>query len=110
VSERRVVCLCAEWCGVCREYRAVFERLAEAHPDVEFRWIDVEDEADTLGDIDVETFPTVLIADGRHVRFFGPVLPNVDAVAGLLRALGDDAPPLAVVADVAALVRRLREE
>ena len=39
-----VVCLCAGWCGVCREYRAVFDALAAAHPQVRFDWVDVEDE------------------------------------------------------------------
>ena len=26
------VCLCAGWCGTCRDYRALFDALAQAHP------------------------------------------------------------------------------
>jgi thiol-disulfide isomerase/thioredoxin len=82
-----VICLCADWCSTCRDYRAVFEQAAAAHPALAFRWLDIEDEADTLGDVDVETFPTLLIGDARAVRFAGPVLPQAGHLARLLRSL-----------------------
>jgi len=50
-------------------------------------WVDVEDEEDVVGDLDVETFPTVLVAGGARVRFFGPVLPQVPVLARLLDSL-----------------------
>ena len=83
------LCLCAEWCGTCREYREAFEALAASLPEVRFRWLDIEDEADALGDIDVETFPTLVIGgrDGA-VRFAGPVLPQPGQIARLLQSLG----------------------
>ena len=72
-----IVCLCADWCGTCREYAQVFEALQQALPAHRYRWIDIEDEADALGDIDVETFPTLLVAHGGRVLFAGPVLPRL---------------------------------
>lgn len=60
------VCLCAAWCGTCGIYRPLFNELARAHPDVRFEWVDIEDESDLAGDLDVETFPTLLIADGQR--------------------------------------------
>lgn len=78
--------LCAQWCGACREWRPVFEALAAQHPGLRFRWVDIEDEAPTLGDVDVETFPTVLIARGATPLFFGPVLPQPGALARLVQA------------------------
>lgn len=84
-----IVCLCADWCGTCREYAQVFEALQQALPAHRYRWIDIEDEADALGDIDVETFPTLVIGgrDGA-VRFAGPVLPQPGQIARLLQSLG----------------------
>jgi thioredoxin 1 len=67
------VCLCANWCGTCRDYRPLFDDLARAHPQVRFVWVDIEDDADLAGDLDVETFPTLLIADGTTARFLGPL-------------------------------------
>ena len=72
-----IVCLCADWCGTCREYAQVFEALQQALPAHRYRWIDIEDEADALGDIDIETYPTLLVAHGGRVLFAGPVLPRL---------------------------------
>ena len=82
-----VVCLCAQWCGTCRDYRALFDRLAHEHPSARFVWIDIEDEADVAGGLDVETFPTLLIADGQTARFLGPLLPQAAVLARLLESL-----------------------
>lgn len=83
----RVICLCAQWCGVCREWRDSFIEAAHAHPAIHFVWIDVEDEAHAMGDIDIETFPTLLIAQGAKPRFFGPVQPSLAQVNRLLASL-----------------------
>jgi thioredoxin 1 len=82
-----VVCLCAEWCGACREYRPLFEQVARAHPQFRFAWVDVEDHADLADDFDVETFPTMLIANGDGTRFLGPLLPHAETLSRLLTAL-----------------------
>jgi thioredoxin 1 len=104
-ADRLVACLCAEWCGVCREVRPLFDRLAQDHPALRFEWIDIEDEAELMGDVDVETFPTLLIADGGEPKFFGPVLPRAEAFSAALRSVSAGA--RVADADVAALARRL---
>lgn len=72
-----VACLCAAWCGTCAGYRATFEELASRHPDKYFLWVDIEDHADVVGDLDVENFPTLLIQRHEHVAFFGTMLPDI---------------------------------
>jgi len=71
-----VACLCAQWCGTCATYRATFEELAARHPDTNFVWIDIEDQADVVGDLDIDNFPTLLIQREDNVAFFGTVLPD----------------------------------
>jgi thioredoxin-like negative regulator of GroEL len=71
-----VACLCAAWCGTCGSYRTAFESLALKHPDMVFLWVDVEDHADVVGDLDVDNFPTLLIQRRETVAFFGPMLPD----------------------------------
>ena len=71
-----VACLCAAWCGTCGAYRAAFEQLASRHPDKHFVWIDIEDQAEVVGDLDVDNFPTLLIQRHDVVAFFGTVLPD----------------------------------
>ncbi|WP_211441572.1 thioredoxin family protein [Collimonas humicola] len=68
-----VACLCAAWCGSCREYFANFTALAQRHPQVQFAWIDIEDQAELVGDLDIDNFPTLLIQRGDIVTFLAPV-------------------------------------
>jgi thioredoxin 1 len=73
-----VACLCAAWCRTCDEYRPTFTTAARAHPDIRFAWIDIEDHGDALGPLalDIDDFPTVLIAHGGALQFLGPLLPH----------------------------------
>ena len=81
-------CLCAQWCRTCDGYREVFDQVLRALGDlsVQGTWVDVEDHADALGAIDVENFPTLLIARGDEVLFFGPITPHAQTLQRLLHA------------------------
>jgi thioredoxin-like negative regulator of GroEL len=85
-----VACLCAAWCRTCDAYAAVFEQamatLREQHPGLQAHWIDIEDEADLLGDLDIETFPTVVVLIGGQLRFAGPLTPQPETLQRVLRA------------------------
>ena len=81
-----VACLCAAWCGTCGGYRTAFDSVAERHPDKVFVWIDIEDNADLLGDLDVENFPTVLVQHEDIVAFFGTMLPELKLLDRLVLA------------------------
>jgi hypothetical protein len=108
-----VACLCAQWCRTCDGYRTVFEETVSGLRDagVEGMWVDVEDQADALGAVDVENFPTLLIARGDAVIFFGPVTPHASTLARLLGAALDDQlgpGPVTIDASVLELPERLR--
>ena len=83
-SEFCVICLCAEWCTACREYKEVFDRLAMQFPDVRFLWCDIEEEAESLGDLDIENFPTILVRRSEWLLFFGTMLPQSSPLQRLL--------------------------
>ncbi|RYF82574.1 MAG: thioredoxin [Comamonadaceae bacterium] len=106
-AELQVICLCAEWCGTCRDYRALFAQVAHEHPGLAFAWVDVEDHADLADDFDVETFPTLLVASAQGLHFLGPMLPHAQTLSRLLTALPAAAP---AAPEVAALLRAVRED
>jgi thiol-disulfide isomerase/thioredoxin len=83
-----VVCLCAAWCGSCRDYRETFARLAREHADTRFAWVDIEDQSDALApfDLDIEDFPTLLIARGDELRFLGVLTPHAATLKRTLLA------------------------
>ena len=105
-----VACLCAEWCGSCRDYRRLFGALSATFgAAADFVWVDIEDHAGVLGEIEVDDFPTLLIAAGGEVRFFGPVMPHLQTAERLLRSALHLALPAVGGATVAALAARVRE-
>lgn len=89
-----VLCLCAEWCGTCREYQPLFNQLAADMPQARFIWVDVEAHDDLLQDLDIENFPTLLIADAQQqARFAGTVLPHLETLQRMCKAaLAGDLP------------------
>lgn len=107
-TETMVICLCADWCGTCRDYRTVLADEAPRHAGTAFAWVDVEDDDELLGDLDIETFPTLLVTVKGQPRFFGPVLPGEETLRRLLRALDEPGrPPVQVDAEVASLAAHL---
>jgi thiol-disulfide isomerase/thioredoxin len=85
-----VACLCAGWCVACQAYVATFAQVAQAHPDVRFAWIDIEDHSDTLGDeaLDIENFPTLLVMRGQAQQplFLGTVMPHAGTLERMVQA------------------------
>ena len=83
-----VACLCAEWCGTCREYRTVFERAVEGqrHAGVRGLWIDVEDESDLVGAVDADIFPPLLMVRGGEVAVLRTIPPQASSLPCLFRA------------------------
>lgn len=84
-----VVCLCAQWCGSCRDYGSRFEQVSLKFPHAHFLWLDVEDEADLVDPVEVENFPTLLISMGDEPVFFGPLMPHAETLERLLQSLTD---------------------
>lgn len=85
--EYLVACLCAEWCDTCVAYRPGFLALAERFPRAEFRWVDIEDDAEAVEDIDVENFPTILVRRGEQTLFHGVMPPHHEHLQRLLEKL-----------------------
>ena len=114
-----VACLCAQWCRTCDAYRDTLAATRDAmrlgHPAgaARFVWVDIEDESELVGDLDIEDFPTLLLARGDAILFFGPILPHAQTIDRLLRgAVAGELPPLspdALAADVRALPGLLRD-
>ena len=87
-AAKGVLCLCAQWCGVCREFRVAFEAAQARFPDLLFEFVDVEDEA-ALDELDIETFPTLVMGTADSIVFAGPILPQAGTLERHLRLLTD---------------------
>lgn len=106
-----VACLCAAWCDTCRDYQVALKRLAEHHAAEAFVWVDIEDDSDWVGDLDIENFPTLLISRDGDPHFFGTVLPHIEQLAMLVASVkANDAALRAPEEDLQQLAARIRAE
>ena len=105
-----VAALCAQWCGTCRDYLPLFERQRERFAGhARFAWVDVEDHDEVMGPLDVENFPTLMIARGDEVVFYGTVTPHEQTLARLVQSALDGSLKPVGDPEVAGLPQRVRQ-
>ena len=77
----------AEWCGTCRAYAPVFERVSEEFPDVVFAKVDTEVEQALAGSFGIRSIPTTIaFKEGIGVFMQPGALPE-DALRDLIGKL-----------------------
>ncbi len=78
----------AEWCGPCKAYGPVYERVSEDFPDVVFGKIDTEAEPQLAQAFNVRSIPTTIaFKEGIGVFIQPGALPE-DALRDLVTKLG----------------------
>jgi len=84
-----IIDLWAEWCGPCRAYAPVFERVSEEFTDVVFAKVDTEVEQALAGSFGIRSIPTTIaFKDGIGVFMQPGALPE-DALRDLITKLKD---------------------
>ena len=79
----------AEWCGPCRAYAPVFERVSEEFTDVVFAKVDTEVEQALAGSFGIRSIPTTIaFKDGIGVFMQPGALPE-DALRDRITKLKD---------------------
>ncbi len=77
----------AEWCGPCKAYGPVYERVSEEFPDVVFGKIDTEDQQGLAGMFGIRSIPTTIaFKEGIGVFMQPGALPE-DALRDLVAKL-----------------------
>jgi thioredoxin 1 len=67
----------AAWCGPCRAFAPVYERVSEKHPDITFGKVDTEAEQALAAKFDIRSIPTIMaIRDGVIVFAQPGALPE----------------------------------
>ena len=62
----------AAWCAPCRAFAPVFEKAAEANPDVVFGKVDTEAEPALAGGFGISSIPTLMIIRDHVVLYAQP--------------------------------------
>ncbi|MDG3009560.1 thioredoxin [Rhodococcus sp. D2-41] len=83
----------ASWCGPCRMFAPVYDRAAEANPDIVFGKVDTEAEQSLAAAAQISSIPTLMAFREGILVFSQPgALPaaSLDEVIGAVRALDMD--------------------
>ena len=62
----------AGWCGPCRMFAPVFQRVSERHPDAVFGKVDTEAEPELAGGFGISSIPTLMIIRDKVVLYAQP--------------------------------------
>ena len=95
----------AEWCGPCKAFAPVYERVAEANPDITFAKIDTDREQELAAAFNIRSIPTLMIFRDGIPLFAQPgALPQqaVEELVQKVRALDMDEVRKAVTQEQAA--------
>ena len=67
-----VVDFWAEWCGPCKAFGPVFEKVSEDYPDVVFAKVNTELEQEIAGTFQIRSIPTLMIFRENIIVFSQP--------------------------------------
>ena len=62
----------APWCGPCRGFASLFERVAEANPDVVFAKVNTDDEQEIAAHFQIRSIPTLMVFRDQIIVFAQP--------------------------------------
>jgi thioredoxin 1 len=62
----------AAWCGPCRMFGPVFEKVSERHPDAVFGKVDTEAEPEVAAAFNIASIPTLMIIRDGIVLYAQP--------------------------------------
>jgi thioredoxin 1 len=62
----------APWCGPCRGFAPVFEKVAEANPDVVFAKVNTDEEQEIAAHFQIRSIPTLMVFRDQIIVFSQP--------------------------------------
>ena len=74
----------ASWCGPCRAFAPVYERVSERHPDITFGKIDTEAQRELASAFQISSIPTLMILRDGVLLFSQPGMLPPKAVEDLI--------------------------
>jgi thioredoxin 1 len=81
----------APWCGPCRGFAPVFEKVAEKHPDVVFAKVNTDEEQEIAAHFQIRSIPTLMVFRDQVIVFSQPgALPQGACEQVVERAKGLD--------------------
>jgi len=62
----------APWCGPCRGFAPVFEKVSEQHPDVVFAKVNTDEQQEIAAHFQIRSIPTLMVFRDQIIVFSQP--------------------------------------
>src|SRR5690348_2835428 len=62
----------APWCGPCRGFAPVYEKAAQAHPDIVFAKVNTDEQEALAGAFGIRSIPTLMVFREKVILFQQP--------------------------------------
>lgn len=75
----------APWCGPCKQFGPIFEKVAEEYPDILFGKINTEEEQGLAGYFQIQSIPTVIVLREKIGIFQQPGMLPEEGLKDIIR-------------------------
>ena len=75
----------APWCGPCRSFAPVFEKVAADNPDVTFGKVNTDEETELAGAFEIQSIPTLMVFRDRVLLYSQPGALGTAALEDIVR-------------------------
>ncbi|WP_432834740.1 thioredoxin [Dactylosporangium sp. CA-092794] len=79
----------ASWCGPCRMFAPIYERVSEANPDITFGKVDTEAEQMLAAEFNIRSIPTLMIVRDGVALYSEPGALPQEALESLIQQARD---------------------
>ena len=79
----------AGWCGPCRAFAPVYEKVSESHPNIVFGKVDTEAEQALAGALGIRSIPTLMVFRDNVLLFNQPGMLPEPVLAEVIQKVRD---------------------
>ncbi|WP_456450912.1 thioredoxin [Hydrogenimonas sp.] len=84
-AEIAIIDFWAPWCGPCKQFGPIFEKVAGNHPDILFGKVNTEEEQQIAQYFQIQSIPTVMVIREGIVLFQQPGMLPEESLEDLIK-------------------------
>ena len=79
----------ASWCGPCMAFKPIFEKAAEAHPEITFASCNTEEQQELAAMFQIRSIPTLMVFREQILVFAQPGMLPAEVLEDLIQKVKD---------------------
>ncbi|MGZ5279308.1 MAG: thioredoxin [Pseudobdellovibrionaceae bacterium] len=79
----------AEWCGPCKRFTPIFERVAAKHPDIKFVKVNTDQEEELSANFEIKSIPTLAVIKQQQIILLQPGALPEEALEQIIQRARD---------------------